>query len=97
MARGGKRSGAGRPKGAVNKRTKEMAEAIAASGLTPLDYMIAVMRDEKREPALRLDAAKSPAPYIHSRLASQELTIINPAKRSRERNYSGSCSRATRV
>ena len=40
--------------------------------------MIQVMRDETREPALRLDAAKSAAPYIHSRLASQELTIVNP-------------------
>jgi hypothetical protein len=78
MRKGGKRPGAGRPKGARNKRTVETAKAIEASGMSPLDYMISLMRDETREVALRLDAAKSAAPYVHSRLASQELTIRNP-------------------
>jgi hypothetical protein len=36
--RGGKRSGAGRRKGAPNKATAERQAAIAASGEAPLDY-----------------------------------------------------------
>ena len=39
-------------------------------GITPLDYMLQVMRDESAEPAKRLDAAKAAAPYVHPRLAS---------------------------
>jgi hypothetical protein len=45
-------------------------EKVAATGLTPLDYMLQVMRDESIEPAKRLDAAKAAAPYVHPRLAS---------------------------
>jgi hypothetical protein len=44
--------------------------AIRASGATPLDFMLQVMRDEAVEPAKRLDAAKAAAPYVHPRLAS---------------------------
>ena len=47
MPRGGKRTGAGRPKGAVNKATAEAKAAVEASGETPLEYMIRVMRDPK--------------------------------------------------
>jgi hypothetical protein len=46
MARGGKRDGAGRKPGAVNKATQEQREAVIESGLTPLDYLLSVMRDE---------------------------------------------------
>ena len=48
----------------------ERLAAIEASGATPLDYMLQVMRDEGVEPAKRLDAAKAAAPYVHPRLAS---------------------------
>ncbi len=44
MARGGKRDGAGRPSGAVTKRTREVAEKAVASGQTPLEVMVANMR-----------------------------------------------------
>ena len=72
MARGGKREGAGRPKGSVNKATAERQAVVAASGLTPLDYMLALMRDEGADEAKRLDAAKAAAPYVHPRLAAVE-------------------------
>lgn len=48
----------------------ETLAGIRASGTTPLDYMLQVMRDEGVEPAKRLDAAKAAAPYVHPRLAS---------------------------
>ena len=70
--RGGNRPGAGRPKGVPNKATAERQATIAASGLTPLDYMLAVLRDESAEPNTRMEAAKAAAPYVHPRLASIE-------------------------
>lgn len=74
MARGGARPGAGRKRGTRNRKTQEQADAIAASGLTPLDYMLKVMRDEGQKPEMRLSAAKDAAPYVHARLAAVELS-----------------------
>lgn len=70
MPRGGKREGAGRPEGAATKRTREIADAAASEGQTPLEYMLAVMRDTSQDDARRLDAAKSAAPYVHARLSN---------------------------
>lgn len=72
MARGGARAGAGRPKGQPNRRTADVIAAIEASGLTPLDYMLSIMRDEMQDVDTRMDAAKSAAPYVHAKLASVE-------------------------
>lgn len=72
MGRGGKREGAGRPPGAVNKATQAERDAIAASGLTPLEYMLGLMRDEQADESKRLDAAKAAAPYCHARLSAVE-------------------------
>jgi hypothetical protein len=44
MARGGKREGAGRPQGAVTKRSREVAERALAEGKTPLEVMLDNMR-----------------------------------------------------
>ena len=40
----------GRKKGSLNKVTSEMKAAIAASGETPLEYMLRIMRDEAADP-----------------------------------------------
>ena len=68
--RGGKRPGAGRPRGAATKRTREIADFAVAEGVSPLEYMLAVMRDNDAEPARRDDMAKAAAAYIHPRLSS---------------------------
>ena len=68
----GERRG-GRAKGTPNRRTQEQIRAIAESGMTPLQYLISVMRDERAAPALRLDAASKAAPYVHPRLSA--LTV----------------------
>ena len=39
---------------------------------TPLDFLLTVMRDEKRDIQLRLMAAKAAAPYMHRALKSVE-------------------------
>lgn len=70
MPQGGKRTGAGRPKGARNTKTITQSRAVKESGLTPLDYMLSVLRDETQEQSVRLDAANKAAPYVHAKLAS---------------------------
>lgn len=71
MAKGTKTGG--RIKGTPNHATAAKAQAIAASGLTPLDFMLEVMRDQARDPKDRLEAAKAAAPFVHPKLASVEL------------------------
>jgi DNA-binding ferritin-like protein len=41
----------------------------------PLDFMLAVMRDEMAERSERLDMAKAAAPYVHAKLSSIEATV----------------------
>jgi hypothetical protein len=59
----------GRKRGSPNRATAAKAAEIAKSGLTPLDYMLSVMRDRDEDPSRRLDAAKAAAPYVHPKLA----------------------------
>src|SRR5690349_15830952 len=44
MASGGKRIGAGRPPGALTKRTREIAARAMAEGKTPLEVLLENMR-----------------------------------------------------
>ena len=64
----------GRKKGSLNKVTSEMKVAIAASGETPMEYMLHVMRDEAAESTRRDDMAKAAAPNLHPRHSSVEHT-----------------------
>ncbi len=66
--------GSGRKKGSRNKRNKKVEAAIAASGLTPLEYMLGVLRNPKKPRAERMQAAVAAAPYVHQRLAATTLT-----------------------
>lgn len=68
----GKKTG-GRQKGTPNRASVELAAAIAASGLTPLDYMLNTLRDESADPRRRDWAAANAAPYIHPKLAQVEV------------------------
>lgn len=73
MPRGGSKKGerrGGRQKGTPNKASAAREAAIAASGMTPLDYMLRVMRNPRVDRDTRLDAAGKAAPYVHPRLAS---------------------------
>lgn len=74
MARGGARSGAGRPPMAKNVVDREAREKAHASGQSPLDFMLEVMRDKSGDRSQRLDAAKAAAPYMHARLNAVELS-----------------------
>lgn len=72
-SKGGARPGAGRKKGAPNIRTKATQKAVEGSGITPLEYMLQVMRAVDTEPKDRLSAAVAAAPYVHAKLSSVEM------------------------
>ena len=68
MPRGGYRPGAGRPKGSKNGEKRADVEAVACRlGLTPLEYMLAIMRDENEDPDRRLRMAIAAAPFVHAK------------------------------
>lgn len=86
MKNGGRRPGAGRKPGTANKRTREIADKAAAEGITPLELMLRIMRDEACPEdanlaqktafhSLRFEAAKAAAPYIHPRLANVDKPV----------------------
>lgn len=82
--RGGKRPGSGRKKGSPNKKSAAVIKAVEESGVTPLAYLLNVMRNPipvDVEPLVkvemigqRFEAAKAAAPYCHARLAAIEHT-----------------------
>jgi len=88
MPRGGYRPGAGRKKGAAEIRTRRIANELAREGLTPLEVMIAAMRElcewaetaptkEVRVERMReaVAVAQAAAPYIHPRLAAVTASV----------------------
>lgn len=75
MARGGARPGAGRKAGSITTRTREIAEAALGEGLTPLHYMLSILRDETKAEALRFEAAKAAAPFVHAKLAAVDANV----------------------
>ena len=42
----------------------------AGKGITPLEYMLKVMRNSKADQSRRDDMAKAAAPYVHPRLSA---------------------------
>jgi len=73
--RGGKRQGAGRKKGSVTQATvyrQEMLAKAASEGLSPLEFMLGVLRNSEAAFNDRFEAAKAAAPYVHPRLAAVE-------------------------
>src|SRR5271169_433995 len=72
---GGKRAGAGRRPGGITRRTQLLVEQMRAAGISPLEYMLAVLRAPTVEPERRDEMAKAAAPYVHPRLASVEARV----------------------
>ena len=63
----------GRPRGTPNKASAKREAEIKASGLTPLDYMLDILRDENASTEDRKWAAQHAAVYVHPRLAQQQF------------------------
>lgn len=75
MSAGGARPGAGRPAGSINRRHSEVIAKALADGLTPLEYMLNVMRNEDADAKDRAWAAEKLAPYLHPRPAPMERCV----------------------
>ena len=72
MAHGGSRAGAGRKPGAATKLNQSARQQALEGGISPLDYMLGLLRNEDNSTEDRFEAAKAAAPYVHARLASVE-------------------------
>lgn len=53
---------------------QEARTKAAEGGITPLDYLLGLLRDDTKTQEVRIDAAKAAAPYMHARLAAVELS-----------------------
>lgn len=88
MPKGGKREGAGRKPGTPNKATAARESEIKASGLTPLDFMLSVLRNKGETMENRCWAAEKAAPYVHPKLANIEhsggLDVTTQTKEQRD-------------
>jgi hypothetical protein len=73
MARG--RKTGGRRKGTRNRATEEARVAAQATGILPLDYMLAVMRDPATDHKRRDAMAMAAAPYLHARLSTIDAKL----------------------
>lgn len=69
--KGGERKKAGRPKGAVSKKARIQEMQVVNSGMTPLEFLVSVYRNEDLPMNERIDAAKAAAPYVHKRMPVQ--------------------------
>ena len=73
MAKGMKTGG--RKKGTPNRVTLDREAHIEKTGLTPLQYMLGLLRDEANPQDVRFAAAKEAAPYVHPKLASIDANM----------------------
>ncbi len=75
MPRGGKRPGAGRPKGIPNKVTRDVREAIAVFAAANVDRMSAWLADiESKDPAKAFDLYLRAIEYHVPKLGRSEVT-----------------------
>jgi hypothetical protein len=58
----------GRRKGVQNQRTRKLQAEIVRDGVTPLDYMLKVLRSPKETQERKQWAAQTAAPFLHPRL-----------------------------
>lgn len=69
----GKKTG-GRRKGTPNKGVIKPYKQPPPEGMSPLDYLLSVMRSQTHPTDLRVGAAKAAAPYMHRALKAMELS-----------------------
>ena len=70
MPKGGPRPGAGRPKQSHAVPARMILTEAMLAGMSPLEYMLAVMRDPGADEARRDRMAQAAAPYVHARAES---------------------------
>ena len=72
---GGSRPGAGRPRGAQNKRTLALSDRLLAQGKCPAEALVRIAEraEANGETALAVDAWKAVLPYVHAKPKAFEL------------------------
>jgi hypothetical protein len=88
MTRGGKRSGAGRKRGSLSRKTRVIAERAAVDGITPLEVILRTMRSawarassngetvvSFQDALIAAAMAEKAAPYVHPRLAAEKHEV----------------------
>ena len=73
MQNGGRRPGAGRPKGSLSKNTLELAERLAEMGCDPFAGMMKLAEDVSLDPALRGRMYAVLAQYVMPKRRSVEM------------------------
>ena len=72
---GGAREGAGRKPGSPNRRNAEVIAEALEAGVTPLEYMLNIMRNDEADVKRRDWAAEKASAYLHPRPAPLERTV----------------------
>ena len=76
MQKGGRRPGAGRPRGVTAGTKHQRLDAMLKKGnKTPLEYMLNILNDKKTSPEKKMWAAEKAAPFVHPRLASVDQKV----------------------
>ena len=76
MTHGGKRKGAGRPKGVqAGTKAERLAASLGQGQTTPLKYMLNMLNNPQVSIEKKMWAAKEAAPFVHSKRASVNTTI----------------------
>ena len=76
MTHGGKRKGAGRPKGVqAGTKAERLAASLGQGQTTPLKYMLNMLNNPQVSIEKKMWAAKEAAPFVHSKRASLNTTI----------------------
>lgn len=83
MPRGGERRGAGRPRTPKfpnrDYMPKDIVQEALSEGMTPLEYMLKVMRNPEADQARRDRMAQAAAPYCHPKVGD-----VKPGKKEIE-------------
>lgn len=82
MARGGKRDGAGRPRGALNKATKDIREAAQEFSAQALQVLVNVATTGESE-AARVSAANAILDRAHGKPAQTVTADLNADVKAR--------------
>ena len=81
MPRGGRRAGSGRKPGLASTKSRAYANALAVDGdLSPLEYMVGVLRDPEASQQRRDTFAIAAAPYTHPKLGA--VAMLDAAGKS---------------
>lgn len=93
MSRGGVREGAGRPKGAVNRRSQEIADLLNSLGVDPIVGMANVAANNRKALgisddvpiAIRAQMFKELASYVTYKLKAIEVKVEGAGMTHEER------------